>query len=150
MNIAEQRFFISLFHSVVTALLLGGCATTTRNPISDTLSVNRIYDPDAPLWRVKVIDNADGKGITVLGELPPRGYLAAPPKGHVDIEIIAPDTEILERHCAPYQVEHLSRKQRRYLFRVSISMVPPKHSVIRVRPHAEALCDPSQGTHSAP
>lgn len=142
-----RHFINPLLHIVTTALLLGGCATTAHNPISDTLTVERVSVPDTQLWRAEVTDNADGNGFTVSGELLPRWYLAARPKGHVDIEIIAPNKEILQRRCATYRVENLSRKQRRYLFRVAMSIVPPKNSVIRVTPHATALCNPSDGTH---
>lgn len=149
MKQVARHFIISLFQIGATLLLLSGCATTARNPISDALTVERVSKPNTQLWRAVVTDNADGKGITVSGELLPRWYLAAPPKGHVDIDIIAPNNEILQRSCAPYRVEHLGRKQRRYLFRVSIPMAPSKNSVIRVTPDATALCNPSEAAHSA-
>ncbi len=145
----EWHFLNPLLHIVTAALLLGGCATTARNPISNTLTVERVSISDAPLWRAEVTDNADGNGITVSGELLPRWYLAAPPKGHVDVEVITPDKAIIQHRCAQYRMEHLSRKQRRYLFRVSMSIVPPKNSVIRVTPHAAPRCNPSEGTHGA-
>jgi hypothetical protein len=145
----KRHFHMPLLYIITVTILLGGCATTARNPISDTLTVERVSIPDAQLWRAEVTDTAGANGITVSGELLPRWYLAASPKGHVDIEIIAPDKTILQSHCASYRTEHLSRKQRRYLFRVSIPMVPPKHSIVRVTPHAAALCNPSEGTHSA-
>lgn len=144
-----RYFLIPLFHIITAALLLGGCATTARNPISDTLTVEPVSIPDAKLWRAAVINNVDGNGITVSGELLPRWYLAARPKGHVDIDIIAPNKEILQRSCTQYRIEHLSRKQRRYSFRVSLLIVPPKNSVIRVTPHAATLCNPSESIHSA-
>jgi hypothetical protein len=144
-----RHFIILPLQIGVTLLLLSGCATTVRNPISDALTVERVSKPDTQLWRAVVTDNADGKGITVSGELLPRWYLNAPPKGHVDIDIIAPNKEMLQHSCAPYRMEHLSRKQRRYLFRVSIPMAPSKNSIIRVTPHAAALCNSSEGAHGA-
>lgn len=144
MILRKRYFHTTLLSGVAATVLLSGCATTLRNPISDTLIVERGSTPDTRLWHTEVIRNADGKGITVSGELLPRWYLAVPPKGHVDIDIIAPDKTILQSRCVYYVTEHLSRKLRRYQFRVSIATVPPEHSVVRVTPHATALCSPSE------
>ncbi len=149
MKSIDQHTLNPLLHIVTATLLLGGCATTTHNPISETLTVEQASIPGTQLWRTAVTDNAVGNGITVSGELLPRRRLSAPPKGHVDVEIISPEKVILQNRCATYRMERLGRKLRRYSFHVSMSMVPPKSSVIRVTPHAETLCSPSEGIHKA-
>ncbi len=142
MNLAQQNLFTRLLHPVAAVLLLGGCAATPYDTAGNAVTIERVSTPDAKPWRVEVNKARNGNGITVSGELEPRWYLKAPPKGHIDVEVIAPDGKTLLRRSAIYHLKHLSRKLNSYTFSVALSAAPPKNSIIRVTPHAAALCEP--------
>jgi len=76
----------------------------------------------------------DAKGISIAGELRPKGMKRALPPGHIVIEIIGPEGEMIKQTKTHYhRVGKINKKMQRYSFSVTMPTTPPQGSIIRLR-----------------
>ena len=108
--------------------LIAGCATKGKDLVgSKTVKIEKVSSVWGTLGFVTVIQ--DGDAVTLRGEVKrPSGR--GPIPGHIDLEVIAPQGDLLEKCMIDY--DRPSPKSRNANFNAVLRVTPPPGSTIRV------------------
>lgn len=121
---------------IATAITSTGCATTGKDLVRDgVVDVERESSRYALVTLVSAMQ--EGPDLLVRGEVRRRYGGRSPIPGHIDVQIVGPDGEMLEDASVGYH-RH-SAKWRSASFYVRLESVPPRGSTIRVQHDAARI-----------
>ncbi|MBW1851607.1 MAG: hypothetical protein JRJ15_09280 [Deltaproteobacteria bacterium] len=119
-----------------------GCASNGVNLIKNgAVTLERIPSKGYYISHVEVYQNDNE--LVLHGNVKRRPH-SNTGTGHVDIAIVSPDGEILEEIITSYRPRIISKRRLRKCksyFIVSLSIVPPKGSIVRVAYHRNSKPD---------
>lgn len=116
-------------YCVLIASLMTGCAAYGKDLVdNNTVKVEKVSSRWAKVTRVMV--NQDDAGIVVRGEVQRWPPMRGPIPGHLNLEIIGPDGQMLEENTVGYH--RRSYKSRYATFSTKIGTPLPAGSTIRV------------------
>ena len=119
--------------AVLIALLITGCATNSGKAFvrDNNITIERVNSERAFIKRVDIINTS--MGVLIYGVVMRNERLSTDISGHVDIEIIAPDGQLLLKSCVNHK--RIIYKTRKAKFELKTSIVPGSGSIVRVSHH---------------
>lgn len=122
--------------SVLITLFIAGCAATGKDLVRDnTVQIEKVSSTWAAVRFVNVVQE-DGE-VTLRGEVVRRPVGRGPIPGHIDLEVIGSDGDVLEEAVIGYH--RRSVKSRYATFHATLNATPPRGSTVRVTHDTRAL-----------
>lgn len=122
--------------AILAALFITGCAATGKDLVRDnTVQIEKVSSRWATVRSVNVVQE-DGE-VRLRGEVVRWPVGRGPIPGHIDLEVIGPDGEIVEEAVVKYH--RRSVKSRHATFYTPLKTVPPPESIIRVTHDTRAV-----------
>jgi hypothetical protein len=118
---------------LATFSMLSGCTTMGRDLVRDnTVKIEKISSSHGTVSLLRVMRK--GEEVTLCGEVRHRSNLGhGPIPGHIDIEVLDPSGEALERKSA---ASHMYSVRSRFAkCCVVLDNIPPSRSTVRVEHH---------------
>lgn len=104
---------------------------------ADQLTIDKITSDEINIGAVCVHDNS--KGIDITGKVKFRSAMVGIPSGHINITIILPEGKVLYRaRTHHYRNGSPTKHSDTFNFSLTISLIPPKGSVLRLEHHASS------------
>lgn len=122
--------------AILITFLIAGCATTGKDLVRDnTVQIEKVSSRWATVRFVNVVQE-DGE-VTLRGEVVHRPVGRGPIPGHIDLEVIGPDGEIVEEAVIEYH--RRSVKSRYATFHTTLKSAPAVGSKIRMTHDTRAV-----------
>lgn len=122
--------------AILITLFIAGCAATGRDLVRDnTVQIEKVSSRWATVRFVNVIQ--DDSEVTLRGEVVRRPVGRGPIPGHIDLEVIGPDGEIVKESVIEYH--RRSVKARQATFYTTLKPAPAAGSTIRVTHDTRAV-----------
>jgi hypothetical protein len=119
-------------------IVLAGCASSKVNLVdTERVTIERMAS-EGGVRIENVYVYQEGNELLVSGRVKRRGTGRVIPRGHVDIAILSPEGNVIEKASTSYVPTTIRRKlsHRGSHFNARFSVVPPEGSTVRVSYHA--------------
>jgi len=116
----------------MTLSSIAGCATMDNGVATQDYNIERIITEHVMIENVR-LHNVSG-GIRIDGELRPRGWRKIASTGYINVEIIDQKDGVVEEVSNHYhRGSKINRPNPWYKFSVTIPVIPPAGSAIRIK-----------------
>jgi hypothetical protein len=127
---------IIVISAFISLLFLEGCASTPLNVSDAGIKIERIPSEHFDITEVFLYEKHSG--FSIEGIVRPDHYISPKPKGHIEIDIVDSEGNVLHKETATMRrFGKASRHPNRYRFSKDILFMPTKGSIIRLTHHEE-------------
>lgn len=118
---------------ILSPLVITGCATNQQKEYlgQNNITIERVDSRRAHIGIVNVTE-AD-KGIEIRGDIRRRSNLRGPIPGHMDIELISDDGQIISKSYTEYR--RRNHKAKTAEFNLKLDTAPKENYIVRVAHH---------------